>query len=89
MSAWLIWLIVIVAVVALAAGLSSVYLAARNPGGKRHPRAERRWAQVQGGTHMGGGRSVAPRRDAEVVPGEDPQTPTVPVRQPRNGPMDL
>ncbi len=88
MSVVLIVVIVVVAVVALSAWPLSVRLAARNPGGKRHPRAERRRAQVQGGTHAGGGRSVGPRRDAEVVPDEDPNAPTVPVREPGNSPLD-
>jgi hypothetical protein len=44
--------------------------------------------QVVGGAHMGGGRSVAPRRDAEVMPDANPGEPTVPVRK-RNSPMDL
>jgi hypothetical protein len=90
MSAGLIWGIVAVAIVALAAWPVSVMLANRNPAGRRHPRAEHRRAQVQGGTHVGGGRSVAPRRDAEVIPDAAPEDPTVPVREDRrNSPMDL
>jgi hypothetical protein len=89
MSAGLIWLIVVVAVVALAAWPATVMLANRNPAGRRHPRAEHRRAQVQGGTHMGGGRSVMPRRDEEVAPDEDPGKPAVPVREPGHGPVDV
>lgn len=89
MSAVWIWVIVIVTVVALAAWLGSVFLASRNPAGK-DPDLRQRRAQVDGGTHMGGGRSVAPRRDAEVIPDADPTAPTVPVREERRGsPMDL
>jgi len=47
---------------------------------------------VQGGTHMGGGRSVSPRRDAEVFPEENPEQPTVELRRTHGtgtGPMDL
>jgi hypothetical protein len=86
---WWIWIIVAVAVVAMAAWITTVNRAGRNPAGQRHPRAERRRAQVDGGTHVGGGRSVMPRRDAEVVPDADPEEPTVPVAKPRNSPMDL
>jgi hypothetical protein len=89
MSAGLIWLIVIVAIVALSAWPASVMLANRNPGGRRHPRAERRRANVQGGTHVGGGRSVGPRRDAEVTPDDGADEPTVAVREQGQGPMDL
>jgi hypothetical protein len=90
MSAGLIWVIVVVGVLALAAWPVSVMLANRNPAGRRHPRAEHRRAQVQGGTHVGGGRSVAPRRDAEVETGAAPEDPTVPVAENRrNSPMDL
>ena len=89
MSAVWIWVIVIVAVVALAAALGGVFFASRHPGGKNADMSRRR-AQVDGGTHVGGGRSVAPRRDAEVIPDEDPTAPTVPVQEERrNSPMDL
>jgi hypothetical protein len=89
MSAGLIWVIVVVGILALAAWPVSVMRANRNPTGRRHPRAEHRRAQVQGGTHVGGGRSVAPRRDAEVQPDAAPEEPTVPVANRRNSPMDL
>jgi hypothetical protein len=89
MSATLIWIMCAVIVVALAAWLVAIALANRNPS-FRHPHTEPRRGRVWGGTHQGGGRSVAPRRDAEVVPGEDPDKPTVPVRKPRGtSPMDL
>jgi hypothetical protein len=39
---------------------------------------------------MGGGRSLAPHRDAEITPDEDPEDPTVPVRRTRGtSPMNL
>jgi hypothetical protein len=89
MSATLLWIMCAVIVLALAAWLVAIALANRNPS-FRHPRVEPRRGQVQGGTHVGGGRSVAPRRDAEVAPEEDPEKPTVPVRKPRGtSPMDL
>jgi hypothetical protein len=87
MSAVLIWVIVIVAVVALAAALTLVMRAGREPAAK-NPNLERRRGQVWGGTHVGGGRSVAPRRDAEVTGDEAPDEPTVQVHKP-SGPMDL
>jgi hypothetical protein len=70
-----------------------VALAQRHPWASR-PAIERRRGRVQGGTHTGGGRSVAPHRDAPVFPGENPEENTVPDRSgpPRGGsgnPMDL
>jgi hypothetical protein len=89
MSAVLIWVIVVVAVVCLAIWLIAMALAERRPSFRR-PHAEPRRGQVQGGTHVGGGRSVAPHRDAEITPDDDPEAPTVPVRKPRGtSPMDL
>ncbi|HEY7276411.1 MAG TPA: hypothetical protein VH594_10630 [Trebonia sp.] len=89
MSAVLIWIICVVAVVSLAIWLVAVARADRNPS-FRHPRVEPRRGQVQGGTHMGGGRSLAPHRDAEITPDENPEEPTVPVRRTRGtSPMDL
>lgn len=89
MSATLIWIMCVVIVLALAGFLAAVVLAQRTPF-FRHPHTEPRRGQVWGGTHMGGGRSVAPRRDAEITPDEDPNKPTVPVRKPRGtSPMDL
>ena len=85
---WWIWVLIVVVVLALGFWLLMVRLAANRPGSSRH--AEPRRGQVQGGSHVGGGRSVGPRRDAEVIPDQDPETPTVPVRESRgNGPMDL
>jgi hypothetical protein len=49
---------------------------------------------VQGSTHVGGGRSVAPRRDAPVIRDENPDDSTLPDRAGRPGsgsgnPLDL
>ena len=89
MSAVLIWIICVVAVVSLAIWLVAVARADRSPF-FRHPHMEPRRGRVQGGTHVGGGRSVAPRRDAEITPDESPEEPTVPVRRSRGtSPMDL
>jgi len=89
MSATVLWIMCAVIVVALAAFVGAVLLASRRPA-FRHPHVEPRRGSVQGGTHVGGGRSVAPHRDAEVTPAEDPDEPTVPVRRPRGtSPMDL
>lgn len=89
MSAVLIWIICVVAVVSLAIWLAAVARADRNPF-FRHPHIEPRRGRVQGGTHVGGGRSLAPRRDAEITPDENPEEPTVPVRKSRGtSPMDL
>jgi hypothetical protein len=59
---------VIVVVLGLATWLGLVMLAARRPY-SRNPRRERMRALVQGGQHVGGGRSVAPTRDAPVPEG--------------------
>jgi len=59
---------VVVIVLALAAWLVGVALAARRPG-QDHPKREPLRGLVQGGQHVGGGRSVAPTRDAPVPPG--------------------
>jgi hypothetical protein len=89
MSVILIVIICVVAVVALAIWMVAVALADRNPS-FRNPRIEPRRGRVQGGTHAGGGRSVAPRRDGEVTPDDDPEEPTVSVRKRRGtSPMDL
>jgi hypothetical protein len=69
-SAAAIWIIVTVAVAGLAVWLGSVPLAARKPyQGRAHGEPLR--GTVQGGMHAGG-RSVAPRRDEPVAPGEVP-----------------
>lgn len=85
--------IVLVVVAGLAVWLVAVALAERTPF-FRHPHAERRRGRVQGATHVGGGRSVAPRRDAPVIPGEHPDDSTLPERAGRPGsgsgdPLDL
>src|SRR5579863_9136539 len=59
---------VVVIVLALAAWLVGVALAARRPG-QDHPKREPLRGLVQGGQHVGGGRSVAPTRDAPVPEG--------------------
>jgi hypothetical protein len=83
----------VVIVVALAAGITGIVLAARNPFW-RHPAHDARRGRVQGGTHVGGGRSVAPHRDAPVIPDENPEDSTLPDRAGRPGsglgdPLDL
>lgn len=70
-SATAIWIICAVIVASLAVWLIAVGLAARKPYHER-PHGERRRGRVQGGTHIGGGRSVAPRRDEPVAPGQAP-----------------
>jgi hypothetical protein len=88
MSAALIWVMSVVIVVGLATWLVVVMVAARRPGGaEKH--AEARRGNVQGGTHVGGGRSVAPNREEEVSPDDSPNDPTVPVRARGTSPMDL
>jgi hypothetical protein len=71
-SATAIWIIVAVVVIGLAVWLISVALAARKPH-QEHARGARLRGSVQGGMHVGGGRSVAPRRDepaGDVPPGD-------------------
>jgi len=58
-------IICVVVVVALAIWLGLVARAARRPGGKYESGQPMR-GLVQGGEHVGGGRSVMPHRDAEV-----------------------
>jgi hypothetical protein len=93
MSATALWIMCAVIVVALAIWLITVGLAARRPYFRNaHPEARR--GRVQGGTHIGGGRSVAPRRDAPVTPGETPDDSTLPEHAGRPGsgsgnPLDL
>jgi hypothetical protein len=70
-SATAIWIIVAVAVAGLAIWLGSVALAARKPH-QEHAHGERLRGTVQGGMHVGAGRSVAPRRDEPVTPGDVP-----------------
>ncbi len=63
-----IWLIVVVAVAGVAVWLLMVARAQRHPH-QEHPQREPLRGLVQGGQHVGGGRSVAPTRDAPVPPG--------------------
>ena len=93
MSGTLLWIMCAVIVVSLAAWLIAIALAERTPYFRRpHPEARR--GRVQGGTHAGGGRSVAPHRDSPVIPGENPADSTLPDRAGRPGsgsgnPLDL
>ena len=85
------WLIAVMCVVMLAALLTAIWWAMRAKA-PRQPRLEPRRGRVQGGTHVGGGRSVAPRRDGEVFPDENPEDPAVELRRTRGtgtSPMDL
>jgi len=77
-SAIAIWVIVIVVVVGLAVWLFAVHRADRKPGGESH--GNKLLGPVQGGSHVGGGRSVAPRRDEEVIPDQTPHGDTVSPR---------
>lgn len=85
-----------VIVASLAFWLGAVGLATRRSGRKnRHVQPMR--GLVQGGEHVGGGRSVMPTRDAEVpegggtapAPEEMAQGDEVPARHRRGSPMDL
>jgi hypothetical protein len=91
----------VVVVVSLAIWLVAVALAARQPG-QKHPRRDPLRGLVQGGQHVGGGRSVAPTRDQQVPDGggnppsveeEDAaaQARSQPTRRSRNSgsPLDL
>ena len=60
--------ICVVAVLALAIWLLLVRRAADHPG-QEHPKRDPMRGLVQGGQHVGGGRSVAPTRDAPVPEG--------------------
>jgi len=87
-------IIVAVVVVSLAVWLALVARAARRPGSDhRHVQPMR--GLVQGGEHVGGGRSVMPHRDAEVPEGGGtPPSPEEMVDPQRSGrrsgsPMDL
>jgi hypothetical protein len=60
--------ICVVAVLALLTLVLLVRRAADHPG-QEHPKRDQRQGLVQGGQHVGGGRSVAPTRDAPVPPG--------------------
>ena len=88
--------LVVVIVASLATWLVLVALAARRPG-TEHPRRDPLHGLVQGGTHVGGGRSVAPTRDAPVPEGggnppsvEEEDAAAQARRSPNSGsPMDL
>lgn len=63
-----IWIIVVIVVAGLAVWLTTVALAARRPH-QEHVQRDLLRGVVQGGQHVGGGRSVAPTRDAPVPEG--------------------
>ena len=63
-----IWVIIVVSVAALAVMLLLIRYAARHQAHKAR-RPEQMRGVVQGGQHVGGGRSVAPHRDAPVAEG--------------------
>jgi hypothetical protein len=92
-SATVTWAIVAVTVAGLAVLLVAVALAQHTPF-FRHQHPDRRRGRVQGATHVGGGRSVAPRRDAPVILDENPDDAALPDRAGRPGsgsgnPLDL
>lgn len=92
-----IWIIVVVVTVSLAVWIALVARASKHPH-QEHPQRGPLSGLVQGGQHVGGGRSVAPHRDAPVPEGGG-QPPTVEEedevthagRMPRGSgnPMDL
>jgi hypothetical protein len=61
-------IIVVVVVLSLAVWLTAIGRAARRPHFK-HPQQDQQHGLVHGGTHVGGGRSVMPTRDAPVPQG--------------------
>ncbi len=60
--------ICVIVVVALVTWLLLIRRAAEHPG-QEHPKRDPLRGLVQGGQHVGGGRSVAPTRDAPVPEG--------------------
>src|SRR3954449_13260260 len=89
--------IVVVVVVALVIMLAAIARAARRPQ-QEHPQPDPMHGLVQGGQHVGGGRSVAPTRDAPVPEGGgDPPAPKEekaaygprPPVEDRGNPVDL
>jgi hypothetical protein len=60
--------VVVVVVAALAIWLVTIMRAAQHPQ-QEHPQRDPLHGVVQGGQHVGGGRSVAPTRDAPVPEG--------------------
>ena len=92
------WIICVVGVIGLVAAVVIVRLASRRPHHANPQRGQLR-GLVQGGQHVGGGRSVAPTRDAPV-PGGGGEPPSIEeevaaregqaARKPGSGsPMDL
>jgi hypothetical protein len=63
-----IWIICAVGVIGLIAAVVIVRLAGRRPYSRNPQRGQMRGV-VQGGAHVGGGRSVGPTRDAPVPQG--------------------
>jgi hypothetical protein len=63
-----IWIICVVGVLGLVAAVVVVRLAGRRPHAAKPQRGQMR-GLVQGGAHVGGGRSVGPTRDAPVPAG--------------------
>ena len=93
-----IWAICVIGVIGLIAAVVIVRLAGRRPHHANPQRGQMR-GLVQGGQHVGGGRSVAPTRDAPVPEGGG-EPPSIEeelaahegwqTRQPGSGsPMDL
>jgi len=89
--------IVVVVVVALVIMLAAIARSARRPQ-QEHPQHDPMHGLVQGGQHVGGGRSVAPTRDAPVPEGGgDPPAPEEekaayghrPPVEDRGNPVDL
>jgi hypothetical protein len=88
--------IVVIVVLGLALWLGLVARAARHPQ-QEHPQHDPMRGLVQGGQHVGGGRSVAPHRDAPVPEGGgSPPTPEEEAAygggrpaEARGNPMDL
>jgi hypothetical protein len=76
--------VVVVVVVVLAGVLYMARRARRKPAQDQ----EKRRGQVDGASHMGGGRSVAPRRDGVVTGDEKPTDSTVSAPK-GTSPMDL
>jgi hypothetical protein len=89
--------IVVVAVAAVAVMLALIARAARRPA-QEHPQHDQRRGLVEGGRHVGGGRSVGPTRDAPVPEGggnaPDPEEEKAayghrPPVEDRGNPLDL
>ena len=89
MAAALIGVLAGAGVLALLAWPVTVLIFRRRPRKHRQRSAEHRRSNVQGGSHVGGGRSLGPRRDAEVIPDENAGVSTVTEPKRGNSPMDL